>query len=118
MGVKFMKTINTQEAEQQYKLGAFLNAQTTNTINKQHFDSKKLLQIDRIAQRLKTHYTDATFYTNYRKTKATVKVVTNETHLHTVNKTLAQYVKVLAAQNITAKFNANTNAVIYSIPLN
>ena len=111
-----MQKINTPEAEQQYKLGAFLNAQTNNTINKQHFDSKKLLKIDQIAQRLKTYYTDAKFYTNYRKTKATVKVVTNETHLHTVNKTLAQYIKVLEAQNITAKFNANTNAVIYSIP--
>lgn len=111
-----MQKINTPEAEQQYKLGAFLNAQTNNTINKQHFDSKKLLKIDQIAQRLKTYYTDAKFYTNYRKTKATVKVVTNETHLHNVNKTLAQYIKVLEAQNITAKFNANTNAVIYSIP--
>ena len=111
-----MKTINTPEAEQQYKLGAYLNAQTTNTINKQKFDSKKLLKIDQVAQRLKTYYTDAKFYTNYRKTKATVKVVTNETHLHTVNKTLEQYIKVLEAQNITAKFNANTNAVIYSIP--
>ena len=111
-----MQKINTPEAEQQYKLGAFLNAQTNNTINKQYFDSKKLLQIDQIAQRLKTFYANAEFYTNYRKTKATVKVVTNETHLHTVNKTLAQYINVLGKQNITAKFNANTNAVIYSIP--
>jgi len=111
-----MQKINTPEAEQQYKLGAFLNAQTNNTINKQSFNSKNLLKIDQIAQRLKTFYTNAQFYTNYRKTKATVKVVTTETHLHTVNKTLAQYQKVLAKQNITVKFNANTNAVIYSIP--
>ena len=111
-----MQQINTPEAEQKHKLGAWLNAQTNNTINKQYFDNKKLLQIDQIAQRLKTFYANAEFYTNYRKTKATVKVVTNETHLHTVNKTLAQYINVLEKQNVTAKFNANTNAVIYSIP--
>lgn len=111
-----MQQINTPEAEQKHKLGAWLNAQTNNTINKQYFSASKLLQIDQIAQRLKTYYTNAEFYTNYRKTKATVKVVTNDTHLHTVNSCLAQYISTLGAQNITAKFNANTNAVIYSIP--
>ena len=111
-----MQQIHTLEAEQQHKLGAWLNAQTNNTINKQYFDSNKLLQIDRIAQCLKTFYTDAEFYTNYRKTKATVKVVTNETHLHTVNKKLAQYITALETQNVSAKINTNTSAVIYSIP--
>ena len=110
-----MQKINTPEAEQQYKLGAYLNAQTTNTINKQHFDSKKLLKIDQVAQRLKTYYKDAEFYINYRKTKGVIKIVTNETHLHTVNKALAEYVKILEAQGITQDIRPNTNSIGYNI---
>jgi hypothetical protein len=110
-----MQKINTTEAEQQHKLGAFLNAQTTNTINKQHFDSKKLLKIDQIAQRLKTYYTDAVFYINYRKTKGVIKIVTNETHLHTVNTELAEYVKILEAQGITQDIRPNTGSIGYNI---
>lgn len=112
-----MQQIHTQEAEQQHKLGAWLNAQTNNMLNKQLFSADKLLQIDRIAQHLKTLYEDAQFYINYRKTKATVKVVTDYVHLHTVNNTLEQYIEHLAQQNVTAVFNVNTSAVIYSIPL-
>ena len=110
-----MQQIHTPCAEEQYKLGAWLNAQTNNLLNRQHYSDEELLRVDRIAQHLKTHYTDAEFYINYRKTKATVKVVTGETHLHTVDTGLQQYMSVLAQQGVTVAYNANTSAVIYSI---
>tara|TARA_B100001057_G_scaffold467508_1_gene525724 strand:+ start:951 stop:1292 length:342 start_codon:yes stop_codon:yes gene_type:complete len=111
-----MKTIYTPAAEEQHKLGAWLNANTTNYANKSHYTAAQVLEVDRVAQYLKTFYTDATMYITYRKTKAVIKFVTDNTHLHTVDKQLAEYVQHLATQNIHITHRPNTSSVGYNIP--
>tara|TARA_B100000212_G_scaffold277225_1_gene216804 strand:+ start:2349 stop:2693 length:345 start_codon:yes stop_codon:yes gene_type:complete len=112
-----MQTSYTPEAEEQHKLGAYLNARTTNYAHKSHFSNSQLLQIDRVYQQLKSLYPCASnVYVNYRKTKAAIKVTTRNTNLHTVKKDLAAYVQHLATQRVTVKHHPRTSSVIYSIP--
>lgn len=67
--------IKTQAAAtQDEKLGAFLNAKFTNTVNKQNYSDTQIAKVSGMMFALELVYNADAIRENYRKTKATVKV--------------------------------------------
>ena len=64
--------LRTQAADDSQKVYAYLNARTTNIVNKSHFTAQQQLKITRAADMLEMLY-GAKPYVNYRKTLASIK---------------------------------------------
>jgi hypothetical protein len=72
----FIKQLNTVEAETNLKKHyAALNASTTNAVNKTTFSNAQQTIITRAAYFLSDCYCNTKPYVNYRKTKASIKLV-------------------------------------------